>query len=71
MSRLGGPRPASEDKDSAKSKAAKKEDNADDDAGGPKQPGKGLGTRGSAGNLLPPLELVQSERGACLQSDQG
>jgi len=53
MSRLGGPRPASEDKDSAKSKAAKKEDNADD-AGGAKQPGKGLGTRGSAGILLPP-----------------
>jgi hypothetical protein len=55
MSRLGGPRPAAEDKNSAKSKSARKDDD-DDDAGGAKQPGKGLGTRGSTGNLLPPPE---------------
>ena len=55
MSRLGGPRPASEDKNAAKPKLAKKDDD-DDDAGGAKQPGKGLGTRGSAGKLLPPPE---------------
>lgn len=53
MSRLGGPRPASDDKNSGKSKSAKKDDDGDDDAGGAKQPGKGLGTRGSTGNLLP------------------
>lgn len=56
MSRLGGPGPASEDKDSAKSKSVKKDKDDDDDAGGSKQPGKGLGTRGSAGKLLPPPE---------------
>ena len=61
MSRLGGPRPASEDKNAAKSKLAKKDDD-DDDAGGSKQPGKGLGTRGSAGKLLPPLELFRPKR---------
>jgi len=58
MSRLGGPRPASEDKESAKSKSATKDDSADDDSSASKQPSKSLGRR-VVGELLPPPDTFK------------